>query len=99
MIFSEQQLGEIIRAAVKAARDEGASKARVTNILAGNVEDLDSNLDIVYVRMDQESMGSSPYQSDNYGAPGIIPATRVGEAATGDQVRLDFNGPAGATAS
>lgn len=99
MILDERSLVNLIQAIVKATVDQGTAGARVNHTLSGHVDDIDEDLDVVYVRMDQEAMGSDPTLSDNYEAPGIIPATRLGETFREDQVRVDFSGKAGASAS
>jgi hypothetical protein len=53
---------------------------------------------VVFIRMDLEAMSGDPTESLNYEMPGVIPATRMGETFTGEQVRVDFTGPAGASA-
>ena len=91
-------LGALMRQVAQAAVAESERKVRVSKILTGTVEDLDENLDVVYVRMDQEAMSGDPTQSNNHGEPGVIAAVRLGETFTGEQVRVGFDGPAGASA-
>lgn len=88
----------LMRAISQATVAEAIGRPRVTSTLSGNVEDLDAELDVIQVRLDQETMGADPTQSDNYESPGVIPATRLGETFTNEQVRLTFDGAAGATA-
>ena len=92
-------LGALVRAAARAAVQEAQAKVRTPSTLSGTVDQLDDDLDVVLVRMDLEAMGGDPTQSDNYEMPGVIPATRLGEANTGDKVRVTFEGPAGASAT
>jgi len=98
MTLSERSIARIIRRAVKSAIAEAVSTARVSTQLSGTVEQVDEDLDVVWVRMDNEVLGADPMQSLNYEAPGIVPATRLGETFTDEQVRVTFDGPAGATA-
>jgi len=89
----------LVRKIVAAAIDEAIRGTRVPKVLTGSVEDLtDETLDVAYIRMDAEAMGSDPTQSDNWGMPGIIPTTRLGDAVTGEQVRVTFDPLAGASA-
>jgi hypothetical protein len=89
----------LVRAIVKSSIDEAIHRPRVTRTLSGNVEDLDSDLDVVFVRMDGETMGTDPRESDNYEAPGIIPTVRNGEAFIDEQVRVTYEGASGASAT
>lgn len=98
MTLSEQTLARIIRRAVKSAIGEAVAQARTTKQLSGTVEQLDEDLDVVWVRLDNEVLNTDPTQSSNFEAPGIIPATRLGETFTDEQVRITFDGSAGATA-
>lgn len=92
-------LRHLIRVATRAAVQEAMSKIRTPTTLAGRVEQLDEDLDVVYVRMDAEVMGSDPTESMNFENPGVIPATRLGETFTDDQVRVTFEGASGASAT
>lgn len=92
------RLIRLMRAIARATVKEAATRPRTTGVLSGAVEAVDTDLDTLYLRIDQEAMGTDPTQSDNYGAPGIIAASRIGEALEYEQARVDFNGPAGATA-
>lgn len=90
----------VVRQIVKAAIDESNARARIPAILSGAVEDLDvEDRDVAYVRMDAETMGSDPTQSDNWDAPGIVYTTRLGATQIGEQVRVSFDGTAGGSAS
>lgn len=90
----------LIREIVQLAIQEGATRARTTGMLSGVVEDLDTeDFDIVHVRMDMEALGADPRESDNYGAPGEITAMRSGETFIGEEVRVNFQGRAGADAA
>jgi hypothetical protein len=98
MTLSERSLARLFGTASRAAIREAVRQARATKVLAGAVEDLNDELDLVMVRMDNEAIGSNPAVSDNYGAPGIVYATRLGTTFVGEQVRVTFDGPAGASA-
>lgn len=99
MQLSEEQLSRIIRRAVKAAITEGVKQSRTSKLLAGTVEQLDDeDLDVVFVRLDSEAISGNPAQSMNYEDPGVIPATRLGETFTDEEVRVEFDGSAGASA-
>lgn len=99
MTLSEQQLARIFRQAIKSAISEAVTKARTTKMLSGTVEQLDDeDLDVVFIRMDNELIGGDPTQSMNFENPGVIPATRLGETFTDEQVRVEYNGSAGASA-
>lgn len=91
-------LGALIRMAVKASVQEAMAKTRTPSTLSGTVEQLDEDLDVIWVRMDFETMSGDPTESSNYEMPGVIPATRLGETFTDEQVRVVFDGPAGASA-
>lgn len=91
-------LVRLIRAISQSVVSEVVDRPRVTHTLAGNVEDLDEALDVIQIRMDQETMGADPTQSDNYEYPGVIPAHRQGETFIDEQVRVTFDGPSGASA-
>jgi hypothetical protein len=93
-----RSLGRIIRQAVQTAVQEAQAKVREPKILSGTIEQLDEDKDVAYVRMDAEAMSGDPTQSLNYEMPGVIPTTRLGEAYDGDQVRVSFDGTAGASA-
>jgi hypothetical protein len=93
-----RSLGRIIRQAVQTAVQEAQAKVREPKILSGTIEQLDEDKDVAYVRMDAEAMSGDPTQSLNYEMPGVIPTTRMGEAYDGDQVRVSFDGTAGASA-
>jgi hypothetical protein len=89
----------LVREIVKVTMARAGTKSRVPKVLTGTVEDLDAEThDVAFVRMDAEAMGSDPTQSDNWGAPGVIPTTRLGETALDEQVRVTFDGAAGASA-
>jgi len=91
-------LAALLRTMAKAAVTEAVSQTRTTRQLAGTVEDLQEvELDVAWIRMDSEAMSSDPTQSDNWGEPGVIPTTRLGETFAGEQVRTTFDGSAGAT--
>lgn len=98
MSQADQSLVSLIRTIVNASIAEALAKTRTPAVLSGAVEDLDDDLDVAWVRNDQAAMGGDPAQSDNWGAPGVIPATRLGETFTGEQVRVGFDGAAGASA-
>lgn len=98
MTLSDRSIARIIRRAVKSAMAESIEMTRTTKQLSGTVEQLDEDLDVVWVRLDNEALSADPTQSLNYEAPGIIPATRLGETFTDEQVRVTFDGAAGATA-
>lgn len=97
--ITERNLVGLLRSMVRNAITEGQAAVRVTRVLSGVVEDLDTDLDVVYVRMDQEANSSDPTMSNNWGMPGVIPTTRVGETFVGEQVRVSFDGKAGATSN
>ena len=89
----------VVRSIVKSAIDRALSQSRTPKILAGNVEDIDAETyDVAFVRMDAETMGADPTQSDNWGSPGIIPTTPLGGTAVDEQVRVTFDPTAGASA-
>jgi hypothetical protein len=89
----------LVRQIVKASIDEALGRTRTPGLLAGTVDDIDQEtLDVAYVRMDADAMSSDPTQSDNWGEPGVIPTTRLGETYVGEPVRVQFDGPAGASA-
>lgn len=98
MTSEDENLVELIQTIVKASIQEALADARIPNRLKGTIEDLDEDLDVAYVRMDSETIGSDPTASDNFENPGIIPATRLGETFRGEQVRVDFQGSSGASA-
>ena len=90
----------IVRQMLKAAITQATAVTRTPNILTGTVEDIDADtFDVAFVRMDAETSGSDPIQSDNYEAPGIVPATRLGATAIDEQVRVEFTAAAGASAN
>lgn len=91
-------LAALMRQVAKAAVQEALAKTRTPSTLAGTVEQLDEDLDVVWVRMDFEAMSADPTESMNYEMPGVIPSTRLGETFTDEQVRVVFDGPAGANA-
>lgn len=95
---SEWRVVDLIRAMVNSAQREAIERARTTNVLSGTIEDLDEDLQVVYVRMDDEAMASDPTLSNNYEEPGVIPATRLGSTNIGEAVRVMFDGTAGASA-
>jgi hypothetical protein len=99
MTSSELSLVSLIRTIVQASIPEAIQRARVPKTLSGTVEDLDEDLDVVFIRLDQETMGVDPTESDNFESPGVIAATRIGETFTEEQVRVVFNGEAGASAT
>jgi len=99
MQLSEEALSRIIRRAVKSAITEGVKQTRTSKLLSGTVEQLDNeDLDVVFVRMDDEVISGNPALSMNYEDPGVIPATRLGETFTDEEVRVEFDGSAGASA-
>lgn len=98
MTLSNRNLAALLNTLVKSAVDEAVAKTRIPKLLTGSVEDVSDELDTVFIRMDQEAMSADPTQSLNYEAPGVIPATRLGQTFTGDQARVTFDGPAGASA-
>jgi len=83
----------LVRTIVQSSISEAQAAVRTPRILTGVVEDMDDNLDVVYIRMDQEAMSGDPTLSNNWDAPGVIAATRIGETVIGEQVRVTFNGP------
>jgi len=88
----------LVRTIVQASINEAQAAVRTPRILTGVVEDMDDDLDTVYIRMDQEAMSGDPTLSNNWDAPGVIAATRLGETVIGEQVRVSFDGSAGASA-
>lgn len=99
MTLSDRAIARIIRQAVKSSMAEATKRTRTTGVLSGTVEQIDTeDLGVVFVRMDNEVLGGDPTQSMNFEEPGVIPATRLGETFTDEQVRVDFNGASGASA-
>lgn len=96
--YDSAAIARLIRAAVREGVKEATQRPRVTTVISGNVEDVSEDLDTLYVRMDQEGMLTDPTESDNYGFPGVFGATRIGETYINEQVRVNFDGSAGATA-
>lgn len=92
-------LARLIRSVAQTTVKQALAKQRTPSTLAGTVEQLDEDLDVAWVRMDAEAMSGDPAESLNYEYPGIIPTTRAGETNTDDQVRVLFDGPAGASAT
>src|SRR5687767_12875169 len=88
----------LMRQVAKAAVAEALNKQRGPSTLAGTVEQLDDDLDVVWVRMDGEAMGTEPTESMNFEMPGVVPTVRLGETFTDDRVRVVFDGTAGASA-
>src|SRR5688500_8084741 len=93
-----RSLAAMFRSAMQAAVNEAVSKVRTSSVLPGAVEQVDTDLDVVYVRMDQQAMSGDPTQSSNYGNPGVISATRLGSTFDGEQVRVSFDPTSGASA-
>lgn len=91
MTSYDPDLVKLVRTIVNGTLAESQRKVKVPGTLAGVVEDLDSDLDVVYVRMDQESMQSDPTVSDNYDFPGVMPVSRLGETYTDEAVRVTFD--------
>lgn len=96
---SPDNLGELIRVIATTVVQQTMAKQRQPGTLAGRVEQLDQDLDIAWTRMDGPMVTTDPTQTANYGAPGVVPVTRIGEAFTGDQVRVNFRLGAGADAN
>jgi hypothetical protein len=97
--LTRASLVRLIRVATRTAVKEALAKERRPATVAGTVEQLDEDLDVAWVRMDGEAITADPTESANYGFPGVIPMTRLGETNTGDRVRATFDGSAGASAT
>lgn len=98
MTVADDRLVGLIRSIVQTTVTETLAKARAPKILTGVVDDVDDDLDIVYIRMDPEITTGDPTKSDNWGAPGVIPATRIGATYVGEPVRVSFDPASGASA-
>lgn len=97
--LSKADLIGLIRAIVRQTKAQTLREARTPKIISGSVEDVnDEELNVAWIRMDQEASGADPTQSDNYGEPGVIPAKRIGSTYRNEQTRVTFDGPAGANA-
>lgn len=95
--MNDDKLVGLIRAIVQTTVSETLAKARVPKVLTGVVEDVDDDLDVVYVRM-TEGLSDDPLRSDNWEMPGVIPATRIGATYVGEPVRVTFDPSSGASA-
>ena len=91
-------LGRLIRQAVASSVARSMASVRTPKVLSGNVEQVDEDRDVVWVRVDDEAMTGDPTQSSNYEMPGVIPASRIGEVLANEPVRMTFEGSAGANA-
>jgi hypothetical protein len=99
MTSPEINLAQLIRAISKITVHEALAQQRTHKTLSGTVEQLDEELDVAYIRMDDEATSGDPAESSNFEAPGVIPATRLGEAFDDETVRVTFDGYAGASAT
>lgn len=95
---SPDNLGSLINTAVRAAVKDAMARTRTPTVLSGRVEQLDSDLDVLWVRLDDETIGFDPTESSNYETPGVIPVARDGDAYTGDPARVRFDAASGASA-
>jgi len=92
------QLGRMIREAVQVAVARSQTKVRVPAVLTGTVEDVDGETgDVVWARLDGQAMASDPTQAELTENPGVIPTTRLGPTTIEEQIRIGFDGSAGAS--
>jgi hypothetical protein len=91
MTSYDPNLVRLIRTIVNGSIAESKRKTKIPGTLSGVVEDLDSDLDVVYVRMDQEATQSDPTVSDNYDFPGVVAVNRLGETFIDETVRVTFD--------
>ena len=97
VFLTEDTLARLLRAAVAESITVGAQKARTPSILSGTVEAVNyDELDVAWIRMDEEAGTGDPAQSSNFEEPGVIPTTRLGETYTDEVVRTTFDGASGA---
>lgn len=89
MTSYDPNLVKLIRTIVQASIDESQRKSRIPGTIAGVVEALDADLDVIYVRVDQTQ--SDPLQSDNFEDPGVLAVTRYGETFPGETARITFD--------
>lgn len=94
----DENLVALVKEVVQVAVKEALAAARQPRVLSGSVEDVDSELGVLGVRMDSEAIAGDPMQSDNFEFPGVIPATRLGSTFTDDPAQVTFDAGAGAAA-
>lgn len=94
----DENLVALVKEVVQVAVKEALAASRQPRVLSGSVEDVDSELGVLGVRMDSEAIAGDPMQSDNFEFPGVIPATRLGSTFTDDPAQVTFDAGAGAAA-